>query len=855
MAANLVIVESPAKAKTIQRYLGDDWAVEASVGHIRDLPKRNPKGSKAPVPGVDLDNDFEPTYEVSADSKKVVTKLRKLAKAADTIWFATDLDREGEAIAWHLAECLKVDPTTARRVTFNAITKAEIKAAFADPEPINLDRVKAQQARRIIDRIVGYQVSPLLWQRVAGGLSAGRVQSPAVRLIVEREVEIRAFIPDEYWQADVRLTPDASACATLAGGWHSLHEGEQPPTKKDIAAWLATNGAISATLAELDGERADLKLAHADWSADSDLEKKHRAGILHMGDALGLLEPAIKETADEDGKGPAVRLLELTGTPDPDARWQVNAIQKKQSKSRPHAPFITSSLQAAAANTLGFTARRTMGAAQGLYQGVDMPGEGQVGLITYMRTDSTHVAPEAITAARSFIDETWGGDYLPEKPNAYHSSNRQAQEAHEAIRPTDVRRRPEDLPASLQEDQRRLYTLIWKRFVSGQMVPAVWNRTEFRLRRSDKKTGAELKVAGRSLHFDGWYKAAGVPTSEGEQTLPGLHEGDELAAFGIDPRQRFTTPPSRYSESALIKHLEREGIGRPSTYATIIEKIQQKYVEKIDRSFHPTPVGEVVTEKLVEAFPRLMDVGYTRSMESDLDRVAAADADWVETLRGFYGPFADALAEAYESMTHARAEMTPADWKCPECGAQTAYRLARSGRRFLSCSTYPDCTFATGVDRDGKPQLEQRVNVACPEDGSPMVLRQGRFGPFLASVNYPDVKAVLNVDKKGGLKIPAVPPLQTDLKCEKCEKPLNLRTGKRGPWLGCSGFPKCRGRGKWTTLDDEVKASLEAALEAHEKANPRPVITRLDGDPIPEGTPIADLLLPGEDVELDRFEE
>ncbi len=854
MAANLVIVESPAKAKTIQRYLGDDWAVEASVGHIRDLPKRNPKGSKAPVPGVDLDNDFEPTYEVSADSKKVVTKLRKLAKAADDIWFATDLDREGEAIAWHLAECLKVDPATAKRVTFNAITKAEIKAAFADPEPINLDRVKAQQARRIIDRIVGYQVSPLLWQRVAGGLSAGRVQSPAVRLIVEREVEIRAFIPDEYWQAEVRLTPEPKACESLSEAWRALHEAEQSPTKKDLAAWLASHGALSATLAELDGSTADLKLAHADWSAESDAEKTHRARILHMGEALGLLDPSIEERPDEEGKGPAVRLLTLAGTPDPAARWQVRAIQKKQSKSRPHAPFITSSLQAAAANTLGFTARRTMGAAQGLYQGVEMPGEGQVGLITYMRTDSTHVAPEAIAAARAFIDDTWGPQYLPEKPNAYHSSNRQAQEAHEAIRPTDVRRRPEDLPASLQEDQRRLYTLIWNRFVSGQMVPAVWNRTEFRLRRSDKETGAELKVAGRSLHFDGWYRAGGVPTSDGEQTLPDLQEGDELAAFGIDPRQRFTTPPARYTESALIKHLEREGIGRPSTYATIIEKIQQKYVEKLDRSFHPTPIGEVVTEKLVEAFPRLMDVGYTRSMESDLDRVASANADWVETLRGFYGPFADALAEAYESMTHARAEMTPADWKCPECGARTAYRLARSGRRFLSCSAYPDCSFATGVDREGKPQLEQRVNVACPEDDSPMILRQGRFGPFLASVNYPDVKTVLNVDKKGGLKIPAVPPLKTELTCEKCEKPLNLRNGKRGPWLGCSGFPKCRGRGKWTTLDDEVKSTLEAALEAHEQANPRPVITRLDGDPIPEGTPIADLLLPGEDVELDRFE-
>ncbi|MCP4758356.1 MAG: type I DNA topoisomerase [Planctomycetes bacterium] len=855
MPTNLVIVESPAKAKTIQRYLGDGWEVEASVGHIRDLPKRNPKGSKAPVPGVDLENDFSPTYEVSADSKKVVTKLRKLAKAADTIWFATDLDREGEAIAWHLAECLKVDPLKAHRVTFNAITKAEITAAFSDPTPINMDRVNAQQARRIIDRIVGYQVSPLLWQRVAGGLSAGRVQSPAVRLIVEREQLIRAFIPDEYWQGEVRLTQTPDKVDELAEAWHTLHTGEEVPTKKTQAAWLTGHQAISAQLASFDGGDYALKLGHEDWAADGDAEKAHRARVLQVADALGIQDPTLDIQEDAEGKGPAARLLAIEGSLDPDARWRVTTIQKKQSKSRPHAPFITSSLQAAAANTLGFTARRTMGAAQGLYQGVAIPGEGQIGLITYMRTDSTHVAPEAIEAVREFIQDEVGQEYLPEKPVAYHSANRQAQEAHEAIRPTDPTRRPEDLPKSMQEDQRRLYSLIWRRFVSGQMVPAIWDRTEFRLRRSDRDAGAELKVAGRALQFDGWYRIAGIPSSDGDQILPDLSEGDELSPFAVEPRQRFTSPPSRFTESALIKQLEREGIGRPSTYASIIEKIQQKYIEKIDRSFHPTAVGEVVTEKLIDAFPRLMDVGYTRSMESDLDKIASADADLVQTLKSFYGPFADSLAIAYETMTHARAEMTPADWKCPDCGARTAYRLARSGRRFLSCSTYPDCTFATGVDRDGKPQLEQRVNVACPEDGSPMILRQGRFGPFMASVNYPDIKMVLNLDKNGGLKIPAVPPLKTELECEKCGKPLNLRMGKRGPWLGCSSFPKCRGRGKWTTLDEETKASLESALEAHEKANPRPVVTRLDGDPIPEGTPVSDLLLPGEDVDLERFEE
>ena len=855
MTTHLVIVESPAKAKTIQRYLGDDWTVEASVGHIRDLPKRNPKGVKAPVPGVDLENDFTPTYEVSADSKKVVTKLRKLAKAADDIWFATDLDREGEAIAWHLAACLKVDPESAKRVTFNAITKKEIEAAFANPTPINVDRVNAQQARRIIDRIVGYQVSPLLWQRVAGGLSAGRVQSPAVRLIVEREMEIRAFIPDEYWQVELRVTPQVSEQEKLAKAWQQFQAEDPPPTKKAQAVWMTEHAGLTAQLVSLPSGDADLKMPCADWSADSPQEASHRQRIIDMAMAVGLTEPNLVETTDEEGKGPAVRRLQVQGERDPNARWSVNSVQQKQSKSRPHAPFITSSLQAAAASTLGFTARRTMGAAQALYQGVQIPGEGQVGLITYMRTDSTHVAPEAIAAVREYIGTSCGPDYLPEKPVPYHSSNRQAQEAHEAIRPTDVNRHPDELPASLSDDQRRLYSLIWRRFVSGQMVPAVWNRTELRLRRSDCDTGAEFKVTGRTLSFDGWYRVAGVPSSDTEQNLPDLKEGDELAAFAVEPRQRFTAPPSRYTESALIKHLEREGIGRPSTYASIIEKIQQKYVEKIDRSFHPTAVGEVVTEKLLQAFPRLMDVGYTRSMESKLDLIASDDADWVETLRSFYDPFSKALATAYEDMTHARAEMTPADYKCPECGARAAYRLARSGRRFISCSRYPDCTFATGADRDGKPQMVQQVDVACPEDQSQMVLRQGRFGPFLASVNYPDVKMVLNVDKKGLLKFPSIPPLTTELTCNKCEKPLNLRQGKRGPWLGCSAFPKCRGRGKWSELDEDTKSQLEAALEAHEKANPVPPITRMDGDPIPEGTAINDLLLPNEDDTLEPWTE
>ena len=839
---HLVIVESPAKAKTINRYLGPDFVVHASVGHVRDLPTRAPKGSKQPVPGVDLENDFEPTYEVLADKKKVVNELKRIAKDAADVWFATDLDREGEAIAWHLAQELGIAPGDAKRVVFNAITKSEIQRAFEHPHPINEDMVNAQQARRILDRIVGYQVSPLLWKKVARGLSAGRVQSVAVRLVVDREAEIRAFIPDEYWKVTARLSINEDAAGRLGELWSQLlaqrDEKNKGPTIKAQNAWLAEHKAIKAELFEMAGEKFEL-------GCKSDAPKDCVAQMKRIADATGLIDIKSSTTDNPKGKGPERTLRTVIGRVDPAARYRVKSIETKRTSSRPPAPFITSTLQMAAASFLGFGANRTMRTAQGLYEGINVPGEGLMGLITYMRTDSTQISGEAISMVRDFIGQKYGEKYLPEKPNFYGSSNASAQEAHEAVRPTDVARHPDSLEGSLTPDQHRLYRLIWNRFVSCQMVPAQWDATTVLLERGDKPTGAVFKTNGRVLVFDGFYRATGVPISSDEQTLPELSENQRLAPFSIEPEQLFTSPPPRYSEASLIKTLEAEGIGRPSTYASIIKVIQDRgYVEQVDRRFHATATGEVVTDKLIEGFPQLMDLGYTREMELELDKIAYHDKNWIKMLEQFYGPFSQALEHAHETMKHAKAETQPAIFMCPDCGSQTNYRFGKNGR-FLSCASYPKCAYAAPIDREGRPQLPEHVNVGCPEDGSPMILRTGRFGKFLASVNYPEVKCVVNLDKHGKIKYPSPPALLTDLPCVKCGSPLNLRRGKRGPWLGCSTFPKCKGRMAWTKLEPAKQEELESALERHEKVHPQVVVRTLDGQIIPEGTPIADLILPG----------
>jgi DNA topoisomerase-1 len=827
---DLVIVESPAKAKTINKYLGSSYTVKASVGHVRDLPARNPKGDKSPVPGVDLEHRFQPSYQVLPEKKKVVSELKKAAKGAPRIWFATDLDREGEAIAWHLAHELGIDPRNAKRVVFNAITKTEIERAFAHPHPIDEAKVNAQQARRVLDRIVGYQVSPLLWKKVARGLSAGRVQSVAVRLIVEREREIRAFVPDESWRLTGRFTLDEKNASALVGTWNtfvaSTDDKGATPTVKAQNKWLAEQGAMRAELVEVSGEKFDLST-----SGDKEVDLTERVGAVAT--AAGLTNIEITSTEDPDGKGPARWKREVTGEVDPTTPYRIASIETKQTTSRPGAPFITSTLQQASSTRLGFAAQRTMRAAQQLYEGVDIPGEGSVGLITYMRTDSTHLANEAVQNVRSYIKSTFGDDYLPEKPNRYGSTNKAAQEAHEAIRPTSLQHPPDRIRGALKPDQYKLYKLIWDRFVSCQMTPAIWDSTAVLIKGgTDPKTELTFRATGRVLKFDGFYRVSGVPTASDEQTLPRLNEGQDARPFSLDPEQKFSSPPPRFTEASLIKTLETEGIGRPSTYASIIQVIQdRKYVELLERRFFATDLGEVVTDKLVEAFPHIMEVGYTRDLEKSLDRIEEEHTDWVDVLEEFYGPFEKRLKAAHENLKHAKAEIEPApkEYRCEKCSADLVYRFGKNGR-FLSCSRYPDCDYACPIDRDGKPKPIETSNVACPKCGEPMIKRSGRFGPFFGCSAYPECDGILKSDKKGRPLAPQPPPLKTDLPCPKCGEALVLRSGVRGPWLACGAYPKCRGRGKWTELQDDVRKRWDKALAAHLVENPIPIIRTLEGE-------------------------
>ncbi|MDP1663041.1 MAG: type I DNA topoisomerase [Phycisphaerales bacterium] len=838
---HLVIVESPAKAKTINKYLGSDYKVLASVGHVRDLPSRNPKGVKNPVPGVDLEHDFAPTYGVLEGKGKVIAELKKSAKHAKSIWFATDPDREGEAIAWHLAEELGVDPRTAKRVEFNAITKAEVHKAFEHPRAIDMDRVNAQQARRVLDRIVGFQVSPLLWKNVARGLSAGRVQSVAVRLIVEREREIKAFTPDEYYQITANFTSSIAKAAGLATAWvaeqQKKNEKGEGLTVKELSKWLAENGGLRAELVDVGGEKFDLGSV---GDASEATAEKIAARAKQLAEIAGMKNVQVATREDAKGKGPAKFVRTITGTVDTSTKYKVTGIETRRTTTRPSAPFITSTLQQAGSTRLGYGAKRTMAAAQQLYQGVDIPGEGPVALITYMRTDSTRISGEALTMVREYIPKAFGDKYLPEKPNFFGSTNKDAQDAHEAIRPTSMAYPPNaKLKAALKPDLFRLYQIIWERFVACQMVPAEWESVSAMITGgTDPKTPLTFKATGRTLIFDGHYKATGVPQSAEEQILPKLDEGTPMAPFYLNPQQKFTQPPPRYSEASLIKMLESEGIGRPSTYASIISVIQdRKYAEQIDRRFYSTDIGEVVTDMLIQAFPDLLDLGYTRDMEKQLDRVEEEHIDWVDMLHKFYGPFKKRLGEVEGTLTHAKAETTPAPYTCPTCGSPTVYRLGKSGK-FLSCSTYPDCKYAAPVDREGVPRQNETTNVACHLCGRGMTLRTGKFGKFLSCSGYGDkanpCKGILKIDRGGKVVAPSTPPFrpEPEIPCAKCGKPNYLRPGKYGPWLGCSNFPKCRGRGDFKGLDEKVKAGLLKELEAHQKAHPPITIRNLEGTPL-----------------------
>ncbi len=804
-AKNLVIVESPAKAKTINKYLGNDYIVKASMGHVRDLPS---KGM-----GVDL-KTFEPEYVIIEErgKAKVVSELKKLAKDAPEIYLATDLDREGEAIAWHLKEALGIPDSRVKRVIFNAITKTEIQKAFAKPHKIDIDRVNAQQARRILDRIVGYEISPLLWRKVARGLSAGRVQSVAVRLIVEREREIEAFLPQEYWKIGSIFSVKADP--KLVDAWHDFlnNTGNGERTKIEREKWLTSHSAFAAELVELSGSK---------FEATNEDQARNAAEL------LGFIIEDVKAVEDPEAKGPARHITTISGKIGECPELRVKGIEKKRTTSKPPAPFITSTLQQGASSRLGFGAQRTMRAAQKLYE---------AGYITYMRTDSTNLSKEAIEMARGFIGREFGDKYLPESPNTYTSSNKSAQEAHEAIRPTDVELSAKEAHAKLAPDESKLYQLIWNRFVACQMPPAEFDQTTVMIAAQTKQGDAVFKATGRKLVFDGFMRVAGV--SSEDQLLPALHEGNQVYPIEIDPTQHFTQPPARYTEASLVKTMEQLGIGRPSTYASIIQTIQDReYVVQLERRFHATMLGTVVTDKLIQAFPEIMDVTFTADMELKLDQIEEQHLDWIKLLRDFYGPFHKDVDGALAKLDHAGG--APSPYKCDKCGNQMLYRISKNGF-FLACENR-ECGNTKPVDITGKPTVREETDIKCPNCGRPMIKRRGRFGEFLGCSGYgeknekgePACATIINLDKEGNPLPPKPKPIQTSIACEKCGNAMLLRDSKRGPFLGCSSFPNCRSTKMVKKLEGEQLKQVEALIPMlkDEAARSQELIAKITGGP------------------------
>jgi DNA topoisomerase-1 len=727
---NLVVVESPAKAKTILKYLGRNYVVKASMGHVRDLPSKKF--------GFDPDKDFEADYEVIASKKKVITELRKLAKAAPMVYLATDLDREGEAIAWHLAEALDVPESKQARVTFNEITKKAIAEAFEHPRAIDRDKVDAQQARRFLDRMVGYKLSPLLWRRAAPGTSAGRVQSVALRLIVEREREIRAFKIEPYWTVEARFAKLGSPPTPPA---------PEPEEGKAPKAPPLARGEFTATLREVDGEKVERLTEDVATSA----------------------------------------LGRLTG-----ATYTIQSVERERKQERPAPPFTTSTLQQQAAIRLKFSAKKTMTLAQRLYQGVELGAEGQTALITYMRTDSVALSDDAVRAGRDVIRKEFGSEYLPDAPNRYKAGKR-AQEAHEAIRPTEPSLTPAMAAQHLEHDEARLYELIWRRFMACQMKPSEADITTALV----GAKGVVFEARGRTPVFDGWRRA--MPTkvkgekegdADNDAELPPLAPKEVVEDRGIRSDRHETQPPPRFSEASLVRTLEREGIGRPSTYAAIISTIVDRtYVTKEKGRFRPTGLGEVVNDLLVPFFGDIINVKYTSRMEEELDEVEAATTPWKDVLHRFWKDFSANLETAAVEMKPVKflpaPEGTP---PCEKCGSDMVRKLWK-GSEFLGCSKYPDCKNTRRVGADGAaiPEAEATEHV-CEKCEKPMVIRTGRRGRFLACSGYPDCKNAKDIAEDGTV----VETPQTDEKCEKCGSAMVVKSGRRGPFLACSGYPKCR---------------------------------------------------------------
>jgi len=714
---SLVIVESPAKATTINKYLGKDYVVKASLGHVKDLPK-----SKL---GVDPDNDFQPIYEQIKGKEKVIKELKTAAKTAGRILLAADPDREGEAICQHLKEILEDEnKSEIYRVLFNEITPKAIKYAVENPGRINQKVVDAQQARRILDRLVGYQISPLLWDKVRRGISAGRVQTVALRLIVEREREVLAFKPEEYWSITARL------------------EGHQPPP-------------FDAKLAKIKGKTAEVRN---------------------------------QEEADH-----ILKNLE-------DAAFNVESVVTKEKKRYPVPPFTTSKLQQEAARKLRFTVKKTMMLAQRLYEGIELGGEeGRIGLITYMRTDSARISDEAMEMVRSYVSDVYTGPYLPEKPVIY-KSKKDAQDAHEAIRPTFVGRTPEDLKGFLSEDEFKLYRLIWTRFVASQMNPAVYDQTSVEILAKDYM----FRASGRVQKFDGFLKVyeetkdedVATPEDEEDITLPTLTQGEALHSLGITPKQHFTEPPPRFTEASLVKALEEKGIGRPSTYATILTTIQDReYVQKDQGKFRPTELGTVVTDMLVRHFEDIFDVQYTARMEEELDEVEEGKLTWVEALDEFYKKFQKDLKKASKNMENLKTQEIPTDQVCEKCGSPMVQKWGQFGS-FLACSAYPECKNTKEIAKEETPEAKENAGAEaepepCENCGRPMALKRGRFGQFLACTGYPECKTTRKIASGGGA--PKKPDVLLDEVCPQCkEAKLVVKDGRFGLFTSCSNYPKCK---------------------------------------------------------------
>ena len=693
--SKLVIVESPTKAKTIKGFLPKDYHVESSYGHVRDLPK-----SKL---GVDVENNFEPLYTIPAKAKKTVANLKSLVAKADEVYFATDEDREGEAISWHLSEIFKLPAKKTKRITFHEITKQAIENSLKNPRKIDLNLVDAQQARRILDRLVGYKLSPLLWRKVAKGLSAGRVQSVAVRLIVEREEEIRNFKPQEYWTVEGEASKDKSEKFKI-----SLHkEGEKILTKFDI--------------------------------------DKSKA------------QQAVKDIKD--------------------AELEVIEVKSKENNKSPLPPFITSTLQQDANRRFGYSAKQTMMIAQQLYEGIKLGSQGSHGLITYMRTDSLNLSEQFKLEAQDYINENLGKEYAESGGRNFHKKSKFSQEAHEAIRPSEASRTPESIKVYLDSRQYKIYQLVWQRAISSQMTDYITESTTVEI--AAKDTIWTLKALGSVIKFLGWQKI--YKTNGEENKLPELKSKDILQLEKLDALEHFTQPPARYSEAGLVKAMEALGIGRPSTYApTIATIVERKYVDKIEKRLAPTEIGEIVNKLLLEHFANIVDYNFTAQMENDLDEIANGEKKWQPIIAEFYKPFEKNLAMKEKELDKKKITEEKTDEICEKCKSPMVIKLGRFGK-FLACSNYPECKNTKPINENGEIEEPEKIDEKCPNCGKEMIAKTGRFGKFIACSDYPKCKTTKNASQGTGVK------------CGKCDTgEMVTKRSKRGKiFYGCNNYPKC----------------------------------------------------------------